>query len=78
MVQHPPNIQTVMMEIIIIEDVVYKVSDREYKKLREMSEAVKRAEYPMSENLSDDLNDYLDDNKSKYQEVGVIMFDYRR
>lgn len=67
-----------MMEIIIIEDVVYKVSDREYKKLREMSEAVKRAEYPMSENLSDDLNDYLDDNKSKYQEVGVIMFDYRR
>lgn len=65
------------MKVIIVEDVVYKVTDKEYKKLRAMADGIRDAKYPECEKLSDDLNLYLDENKANYNEVGVIMFDYR-
>jgi len=66
------------MRVIIIEDSVYKVSEKEYLKLRKMADESTYSDYPLNERLSDELNNYLDDNKSKYKLIGAVNFDWRR
>lgn len=61
------------MKIIIIEDTVYKVSEKEYKKIIEVREEAERL--PFGGDLH--LDEYLHFNKDKYKKIGVVELDFR-
>lgn len=66
------------MKVIIFEDTVYKVSEKEYKKLTVKNNEIKNAQYPLNSKLEEELRCYLDDNKNTYTLIGCVMFDHRR
>ncbi|MGC4130498.1 MAG: hypothetical protein QM564_13320 [Bergeyella sp.] len=61
------------MRIIIIEDTVYKVSEKEYKKILEVQKEADNL--PFGGDLH--MDEYLYSNKDKYKEIGVVDFDFR-
>ena len=67
-----------MRVVIIIEDSVYTVSERECEKLKSKSIQIKQSKWPISGQLENDLNDYLDENKSSYKLIASVEFDFRR
>lgn len=66
------------MKVIIIEDTVYKVTEKEYNFLQTKSDEIKNAQYPLSSKLHEELMIHLDNSKYSYNKVGVVMFDERR
>lgn len=63
------------MKIIILEDIVYKVSDKDYKLIRSKQEEIFSKDYYHAQAL--DMNDFLESIKDRFKEVGVIYFDFR-
>lgn len=61
------------MRIIIIEDTVYRVSEKKYKKILEVKEEAERL--PFGSDLH--LDEYLQFNKKNYKKIGVVDFDFR-
>ena len=69
------------MKTIIIEQEIYKVSEREFKVLKEMeSEIKKEATLGVMQSLKaeDKLNEYLDVAKIMYKYVGTVDFHCQR
>lgn len=71
------------MKTILIEDIIYKVSEKEFKVIKTLESNAKEnsnvagpfnAANHIHENI---LGDYLDENKSKYKLVGPIDFMFR-
>lgn len=66
------------MYTIIIEDEVFQVTKKEYKKLDKMRIKVHKSKWPESDVLDEELNEYLDAAKKEYKYVGPVMFDWKR
>lgn len=60
------------MKVIIIEDTVYKVTDRQYKDILRIQDGAR--ETSIEEYI---IDIYLQQNKQNYNLVGVIDFDFR-
>jgi hypothetical protein len=56
------------MKVIIIENTVYKVSERHFKE-------IKNAEIKYTEEV--EMSDWLHDNKYKYKVIGDVDYDFR-
>lgn len=59
------------MRVIIIEDTVYRISEREFEKIIEVQEEAGRL--PFGAELH--IDEYLHSNKSRFKELGPIDFD---
>lgn len=65
------------MRVIIIEDTVYKISEKEYKQLQYMENKINNAQYPENQHLEMALSNYFDENKDKYTKVGTVDFHFQ-
>lgn len=65
------------MRVIIIEDTVYKVSEREFKQLQYMENKVGNAQYPDSWYLEIALSEYLTEKRDSYIKVGAVDFHFQ-
>jgi len=66
------------MKTIIIEQSVYKVTDREFNILKEMEKRIKHKEYKRGLKYENELNDYLDVAKILYKFIGTVDFHCQR
>ena len=69
------------MRTIIIEDAVYKVTEREFKVIKKMEdESKKQARFGHKQEFFADekLNEYLDVAKKTYKYVGTVDFHFQR
>ena len=64
-----------LMRVIIIEDTVYKCSERVYKKLTNKQTEIN--EDPEGYKREMELQNLIDEVKSKFKTVGVVEFDFR-
>lgn len=65
------------MRTIIIEDTVYKVSEKEFKQLEYMENKITNAQYPENQHLEIALSDYFTENRDRYTKVGSIDFHFQ-
>lgn len=71
------------MQVIIIEDTVYKVSDSVYKKLQQSYEDCqeKRRNIWSPETAdfqeADKMEQIIESLRPKFKEIGIVMFNYR-
>jgi len=65
------------MKVIIIEDTVYKVSNKEHKQLEYMENKINSSQYPLNQHYEMALSEYFDENKHKYVKVGSIDFHFQ-
>ena len=70
------------MKLIIIEDGAYKVSEKEYLKIKSLEDNLKDPFIAFNHKESwkheDILANYLDENKHKYTFIDSIWFHYQR
>lgn len=65
------------MRVIIIEDTVYKVSEKEYKYLKELERNLKAGDYDHFCNAERYLSQYTTKARDSYTKVGVIDFHFQ-
>jgi hypothetical protein len=67
------------MKLIIIEDVIYRVTDSEYKTLRDKMDQLNNAPETQGEyiKMEKQILSYFDENIPKYKALGRVMFDWR-
>jgi hypothetical protein len=65
------------MKTIIVENIVYKVTEKEYKQLQYMENKINSAQYPESFHLEVALSDYFTDNVERYVKVGSVDFHFQ-
>ena len=68
------------MKTIIIEQAIYKVTDREFNVIKAMQQKIKNeaADYKACFKAEDELNEYLDVAKTLYKFVGTVDFHCQR
>ena len=70
------------MKLIIIEQSAYKVSEKEFAKIKKLEDKLKTpsaiADYKIYDEAEDNLANYLDENKHNYKYVDEIWFHYQR
>ncbi len=65
------------MRTIIIEDAVYKVSEKEFKQLEYMENKISNAQYPESWYLEIALSEHLSEKRDSYIKVGTVDFHFQ-
>jgi hypothetical protein len=68
------------MKTIVIEQAIYKVTDREFAVIKGMEKKVKDSatDYKACFKAEDELNEYLDVAKTLYKFVGTVDFHCQR
>jgi hypothetical protein len=69
------------MKTIIFEDRIYKVTEKEYKKIKALEDNIKRLatiDYKQSSLAESDLGEYLDANSPNYRFIGTTDFHFQR
>lgn len=61
------------MRIIILDDIVYKVSEKEFGKILKAKEEAEKL--PFDQEFF--LDEYLQSNKENYKNLGTVDFDFR-
>lgn len=62
------------MRVIIIEDIVYKVNEREYNYFKEFERNLKVGDYDYFCNVERYLSEYIIEVCKNYMKIGVIDF----
>lgn len=65
------------MTIILIEDSVYKITEKQFSVIQKKRTEIKMHHYPHSEKLETELGKFLDKEKANYKLLGFVQFDYR-
>jgi len=68
------------MRTILIEDSIYKVSEREFKVIKKMEQDLKdlaTSHYSLQFEAEDKLSQYLEASKILYKFVGTVDFQYQ-
>lgn len=63
------------MKIIVIEDMVYKVTESDYKKIIAKELEINNRVYQHSNDF--DMDSFLESLKHRFKEVGRVNFDFR-
>jgi peptide methionine sulfoxide reductase MsrA len=68
------------MRTIIVENNIYKVSEREFKTIKKLEQHAKdvAADYKQYYEAEDALHEYLDVNVGKYRHIGTVDFHCQR
>ena len=63
------------MRVIILENIVYKVSEQQFKDIKSKEADINKNGYQPDNDIN--MCEWLDDKKPDYIEVGIIDYDFR-
>jgi hypothetical protein len=63
------------MRVIIIENEVYKVTEKIFKQIEKKKEEIYSKEYYEDQEM--DMNDFLDSIKHSFEFIDIVHFDFR-
>ena len=63
------------MKLIILEDEVYRVTNKDYKLIRDKTEEIQSRDWYHGQDM--DICNFIDSIKDRFTYVGVICYDFR-